>query len=188
MLRKELSETVAEIAGRPVTTIENNLIPKLQSAGLVPAIRGPSGDVDAAYRINVLLGAIFSIGYGASAGEHVKRWRALRLTGDVGDLTEVELARKFGIDTSNAGAALDGILETVRTWPGRLPILEAKAGGDIHVAVEFHGEDCMVLVFHGPAKTVGTLTFGLEPAVDETGRVERIVRLLHRAFERLALP
>jgi hypothetical protein len=45
-----------------------------------------------------------------------------------------------------------------------------------------------VLVFHGPAKTVCTLNFGLPPVADETGRVERIVRLLHRAFERLAQP
>jgi hypothetical protein len=188
MLRKELSETVAEIAGRPITTIENNLIPKLQSAGLVPAIRGPSGEVDSTYRVNVLLGAIFSVGYGASAGESVKRWRSLPLTSDVGELTAVALARHFGIDTSNAGAALDSILETIRSWSGRSPILEAKAGGDIRVAVEFHGEDCMVVVFHGPAKTVGTLTFGSEPVADTAGRVERIVRLLHRAFERLAQP
>jgi hypothetical protein len=133
--------------------------------------------------VNVLLGAIFSVGYGASAGESIKHWRALPLTSGVGDI-----AQGFGIKTADAGAALDSILHTIGTWSGKSPILETKAGGDIHVAAEFHGEDCMVLVFHGPAKTLGTLTFGSEPVADETGRVERIVRLLHRAFERLAQP
>jgi hypothetical protein len=177
MNRKELSETVADIAGRPFTTIENNLIPKLQSAGLA------RGEVDTTYKIDVLLGAIFSVERGASAGENVKHWRKLRLTSG-----DTDIAQMFGIRTTNAGAALESILETIGAWLGKSPILEAKGGGDIHVAVEFHDEHHMVVVFHGPKKTVGTLTFGSEPVADETGRVERIVRLLHRAFERLAQP
>jgi hypothetical protein len=182
MMRKELSEIVADIAGRPMTTIENRLIPVLQGAGLV------QGDVNSSYRVNVLLASILDRQHGVSPAEAVKHWRALPLTSGVGELTNVELARYFGIDTSNAGVALDSVLETVRSWPGRSPIREAKAGGYIHVAAEFHGDDCMVLVFHGSKNTVGTLTFGSEPVADETGRVERIVRLLHRAFERLAQP
>jgi hypothetical protein len=181
MLRKELSETVAEISGRPITTIENNLIPKLHASGLVPSLKG-AGDVDSSYRINVLLGTIFSVGYGASAGENVKRWRKLRLIGG----TNADLVQTFGIKTTNAGAALDSILETIGTWPGRSPILEAKYG-DIRLAVEFHGDDHMKFVFHGPDKIAATLDFGSEPVADQTGRVERIVRLLHRAFERLAV-
>jgi hypothetical protein len=177
MLRKELSELVAEIAGRPITTIENNLIPKLQSAGLA------RGEVDTTYKIDVLLGAIFSVERGASAGENIKAWRSLPLTA----AANYDLARTFGIDTINAGLALDSILDTVATWPGRSPIFEAKAGGDIHVAAEFHDESHLILVFHGPKKTLATLTFGAEPVADQTGRVERIVRLLHRAFERLAV-
>jgi hypothetical protein len=81
---------------------------------------------------------------------------------------------------------LDSVLETIGRWP-RLPIAEAKGGGDIRVAAEFHDDTTMALVFHGPAKAVCTLNFGLPPIADETGRVERIVRLLHRAFERLAV-
>lgn len=181
MLRKELSETVAEIAGRPVTTIENNLIPKLQSAGLVPSLKG-AGELNSVPRTNVLLGAIFSGGYGVSAGEAVKHWRSLPFTGAANE----DLAQSFGVKTANAGAALDSILETIGRWP-RSPIAEAAAGGDIRVAAEFHDDTTMVLVFHGPEKIVCTLNFGLPPITDEAGRVERIVRLLHRAFERLAV-
>jgi hypothetical protein len=177
MMRKELSETVAEIAGRPMTTIENGLIPKLQAAGLV------SGEVDSTYRVNVLLGTILDRQHGVSPAEAVKHWRALPFTAAANE----DLAQSFGIKTNNAGAALDSILETIGTWPS-VPIAEAAARGDIHVAAEFHDDTTMVLVFHGPAKTVGTLNFGLPPVADQTGRVERIVRLLHRAFERLSLP
>jgi hypothetical protein len=183
MMRKELSETVADIAGRPMTTIENRLIPVLQGADLVPSLKG-AGDVGTGYRINVLLAAILDRQHGVSPAEAVRHWRALPLTESAND----DLARAFGIDTTNAGLALDSILTTIRTWPGRSPIAEAKAGGDVHVAAEFHDDTTMVLVFHGPAKTVCTLNFGLPPVADQTGRVERIVRLLHRAFERLALP
>jgi hypothetical protein len=184
MMRKELSETVADIAGRPMTTIENRLIPVLQGADLVPSLKG-AGDVDATYRVNVLLGAILDRQHGVSPAEVVRHWRALPFTAAAND----DLTRAFGINTSNAGTALDSILTTVRAWPGRSPIAEAKAGGDVHVAAEFHGDTGMTLVFYGPrGKSVGTLTFGSEPVADETGRVERIVRLLHRAFERLAQP
>jgi hypothetical protein len=178
MNRKELSETVADIAGRPFTTIENNLIPKLQSAGLA------RGEVDSSYKIEVLLGAIFSVERGAPAGEAVKHWCALPFTAAANG----DLARHLGIDTTNAGLALESILKTIGAWSGKSPIADAAARGDIHVAAEFHGDDRMVLVFHGPKKIVGTLTFGSEAVADETGRVERIVRLLHRAFERLAQP
>jgi hypothetical protein len=183
MLRIELAKAVAEIAERPLTTVENNLIPKLNAAGLLPSLRG-QGEVDASYRVNVLLGAILNIAYGASVGDAVRRLRALPLTGAADDL-----ARTFGIKTTNAGDALDSILETVTTWPARIaksPILEAK--GDIHVAAEFHGEqDYMALVFHRGLKSVGQITFGTYPAADEVGRVERIVRLLHPAFLHLAV-
>jgi hypothetical protein len=183
LMRKDLSETVADIAGRPVSTIENGLIPKLQAAGLVSNLKG-GGELDSSYRINVLLASILDRQHGVSPAEAVKHWRSLPFTGNA---NADEIARAFGIDTTCAGLALESILNNMRTWPGRSPIAEAAAGGDIRVAAEFHDDTTMVLVFHGPTKTVCTLNFGLPPVADQTGRVERIVRLLHRAFERLAV-
>jgi hypothetical protein len=181
MMRKELSETLADISGRAMTTIEIGLIPKLQAARLVPARNRWDAGVDASYRVTVLLATILDQKHGVSPAEAVRHWRALPFTGG-----SDELARNLGIETSNAGAALDSILETLRTWPGRSPILDAAAGGNINVAAEFHGEDSMVLVFHGPTRSMGTLNFGSSKPND-AGRVERILRLSHRAFERLAV-
>ena len=186
MMRKELSETVADIAGRPVTTIENGLIPKLQAAGLVPGLKG-AGEVDASYRVNVLLAALLDRQHGVSPAEAVKKWRALRPVNP-----ENSIAQEYGIRTENAGAALDSILDTLKTWPDRSsPILRARAGadGNIHVAAEFHGDDCLVLAFYNIAgRSKGNLTFGSPLVEDDAGRATRIVRLLHPAFERLAMP
>ena len=52
MMRKEAAQIVADIANRPVSTVENNLIPKLQAAGLA------QGEVNATWRTNVLLGTV----------------------------------------------------------------------------------------------------------------------------------
>jgi hypothetical protein len=178
MMRKDLSEMIADISGRPMTTIENGLIPKLQAAGLLPSLRKGDDGVDASYKVNVLLGTILDRQHGVSPAEAVRHWRSLTLTGASEDITH-----SFGIDTTNAGAALDSILERKGTWSSRSPILAAMTRGDIRVTVEFRGESCMVVIFHGPKRNIGTLTFG---SADADGRVERIVRVPYHAFERLA--
>lgn len=179
MMRKELAQLAADITGRPVTTIENGLIPKLQAAELV------GSEVDATYKVNVLLAAIVDRDHGVSPAAAVRHWRGLPLTSGDDDF-----ARYFEIDITSAGAALDSILANVSLQPThKSPILEAmlaKAGGEITLAVEFYSEH-LVLRFYGKTsgKPARDLIFGTEPAADNT-RIERISRLFLPAFVRLA--
>jgi hypothetical protein len=183
--RRELVDTVAYIAGVSSTTVSPTLYGGLQSEGLLPrGGKGENVDLNASHRVNLLLGAILDRPHGTSAAETVKDWRALPLTSEGG----AEIARTLGLDIANAGNALDSVVANLLAWPGRSPILEAKARGEIGIAAEFHAAH-MALQFYALAsgKPTGTLIFGSEPAADET-RIERISRLLHPAFLRLAQP
>jgi hypothetical protein len=185
MTRRELVDAVAYIAGTPTTTINPTLYGGLQNADLLPlGGKGETVDLSASHKVNLLLAAILDRPHGTSAAETVRRWRALPLT--VSDNSDI--ARNFALDFRNAGTALDSIVTKVPLrLVGRSPIFEAKLGGEeIGVAAEFHAEH-MVLRFYGltSGKAVATLVFGTEPALD-AGRVERIARLLHPAFVRLA--
>jgi hypothetical protein len=189
MMRKQVAETTADIALRPVSTIENGLIPKLQSAGVLPGVRGrDAGEVDSSYRVNVLLAALLGGQYGVPPAETVRHWRALPYA-----CGNTDFAEQVGIKLKNAGAALDAILETLRTWQDRgSPIFRAKHEAkheDIKVTVEFCDDTHMVIAFHNLKRPIATLTFGLPPnaASAATGRAERIVRVPHAAFERLAV-
>jgi hypothetical protein len=174
MMRKELAQIVADIAKRPVTTVENNLIPKLQTAGLA------QGEVDARYRINVLLGILLDREHGVTPAQSVRHWRAL----PIATVLDENLAETLGINLKNAGTALDSILETVLTWAGAgSPIFRAKYKHEhFQVSVEFRDDTQLVIAFGGRP----TFTFGLPNAT--TGQAERIVRIPHAAFERLAQP
>jgi hypothetical protein len=175
MMRKEAAQIIADIAKRPVTTVENNLIPKLQTAGLA------QGEVDATYRINVLLGILLDREHGVTPAQSVRHWRALP---PVVAQSDESLAETLGINLKNAGAALDSILETVLTWAGAgSPIFRAKYKHEhFQVSVEFRDDTQLVIAFGGRQ----TFTFGLPDAT--TGQAERIVRIPHAAFERLAQP
>jgi len=184
--RTEAVNTVAAVTGRSRTSINPALYTQLQDDELLPR-GGPGGVVDlsATHLVTLFLAAALDRPHGISPGESVNRWRALPLTGPIG----IDLVHTFGIDTTDAGTALDSIVANVSTWPERLsPIMKAKAGGDIGVAAEFHDDTYMVLIFYGlqAGKTMAQLTFGTQPAV-ETDRIERIVRALHGVFLRLAV-
>jgi len=184
MTRRELVDAVAYIAGVSPTTISPTLYSGLQSESLLPlGGKGEIVDLSASHRVNLLLGAVLDRPHGTSAAETVQRWRELPFTG----APEADgLADSLGLDFTNAGTALDSIVATVQSWPGRSPILESKARGEVGVAAEFHASH-MVLTFYGLAnsKPMGSFEFGSESAAD-AGRVERISRLLHPVFVRLA--
>jgi hypothetical protein len=176
MMRKEAAQIIADIAKRPVTTVENNLIPKLQAAGLA------QGEVDASYRVNVLLGILLDREHGVTPPESVRHWRALPLVAR----SDESLAETLGISLKNAGTALDSILETVLAWPDAgSPIFKAKRER-VEVSVEFCDDNQMVITFGRGKRQGATVTFGLPDAT--TGQAERIVRIPHAAFERLAQP
>jgi hypothetical protein len=172
MMRKEAAQIIADIAKRPVTTVENNLIPKLQTAGLA------QGEVDATYRINVLLGILLDREHGITPAQSVRHWRALP---PVVAQSDESLAETLGINLKNAGAALDSILETINTWSDvGGPIFKAAKARHLRVTVEFRDDNQMVIAFGARQ----AFTFGLPDAT--TGQAERIVRIPHAAFERLA--
>jgi hypothetical protein len=179
LMRKQLAEIVADLSGTPVTTVENNLIPKLQSAGLLPSLRRGDGEVDATYRVNVLLGAALDREHGVSVGENVRRWRSLPLSEHVG----AEMQEQFGIRVTNVGAALDDVVgKLFENW-AQSPIQRAK--GTLIVAAEFLGTDQFKLIFGQSRRTV--FTFGRPNGEVSAGRVERIIRIPHAAFVRLAV-
>lgn len=183
MTRRELVDAVAHIAGVSPTTISPTLYGGLQSKGLLPlGGKGEVVDLSASHRVNLLLGAVLDRPHGASAGDAVEYWRTLPLAREP---QARGLADNLGLDFANAGTALDSIVANIQSWAGRSPILEAKAGGEIAVAAEFHAAH-MSLVFYGPTgKPMGSFVFGSESTAD-AGRVERISRILHPVFVRLA--
>jgi hypothetical protein len=183
--RTKAVDDVAYVTGRPRTSINPALYVQLQGDELLPR-GGPGGIVDlsATHLVTLFLAAALNRPHGISPGQNVKRWRALPLTGTSG----IDLAHTFGIDTTDAGRALDSIVANVRTWPGRSQMAEAKAGGEIGVAAEFHYDTYMVLVFYGlqAGKKVAQLTFGTQPP-EEAERIERVVAAMHGVFLRLAV-
>jgi hypothetical protein len=179
LMRKQLSEIVADLSGTPVTTVENNLIPRLQSAGLLPSLRRGDGEVDANYRVTVLMGAALDREHGVSVGENVRRWRSLPFASTPSGR---DMHERFGIRTDNVGTALDDVLEKLFRKRVESPIERAK--GPLLVTAEFLGTDQFKLIFGQSRKSV--LNFGRLEGEESIGRIERIVRIPHVAFERLA--
>jgi hypothetical protein len=179
LMRKQLAEIVADLSGTPVTTVENNLIPRLQSAGLLPSLRRGDGEVDAAYRITVLMAAALDREHGVSVGENVRRWRSLPFASTP---SGTGIQEQFGIRVDNVGTALDDVLEKLFQKRVESPIRQAK--GPVLVTAEFLGTDQFKLIF-GPSRKA-VLNFGRPEGEESIGRIERIIRIPHAAFERLA--
>jgi hypothetical protein len=179
LMRKQLAEIVADLSGTPVTTVENNLIPRLQSAGLLPSLRRGDGEVDATYRVTVLMGAALDREHGVSVGENVRHWRSLPFASTP---LGRSMQEQFGIRVDNVGTALDDVLEKLFRKRVKNPIRQAK--GPLLVTAEFLGTDQFKLIFGQSRRSV--LDFGRPDSEGSISRIERIVRIPHAAFERLA--
>jgi len=178
MMRKQAAAIVAELTGTRTLTVENNIIPKLQAAGILPGIRGGDGEVDAAYRVNLLIGVAVDRAYGVTPADAVRHWRALPFvqTDDAWSLVD-----NLKINVRNAGAALDWLVDSLLKI--RLtPIAEAKFGRP-KFTVEFCDNDHMNIIISGErGRTAAVLRFGLP----DSKLISRTIRVEHAAFERLA--
>jgi hypothetical protein len=188
MTRTELVSTIADITGRPVTTINPTLYTQLQAEGLLP--RGAPGNKDAGltskHKISLLLGACLGRERGVSQRKSEAAWRKQeeffsKRVGKVEDITS-----QLGIDMTHAGAALISILDTIRDWPteGLLAGFRVTATftNEVHLALMFRQEQYGV---------TAVAVFGQEPEQrtdEDSDKIvyQRIVRIPHAAFERLA--
>jgi hypothetical protein len=177
MMRKQAAAIVADLTGTRRLTVENNLIPKLQAGGVLPGIRDGDGEVDATYRVNLLLGVMVDRAYGVTPADAVRHWRALPFA-----KTDVHMVDDLGINVRNAGAALDWLVDSLLKL--RLtPIVEAKLGAPPKFTVEFCDDDHMnIIVSGGRRRTAATFRFGMP----DNKLISRTIRVEHGAFERLA--
>jgi len=196
MQRKQLAELVADIAGKPLSTIENGLIPKLQSAGVIPWVKSRDGsEIDASYRVTVLLAAAIPSGYGVAPGEAVRFWRSLPMVApfyrsDDGPKLSMEekvrcavqflegLGIKF--DTT-LGEVLDGIVESMQSGAFQKWVQV----GDVSVSASFHDTHYAALAIDRPQFGKGVILY-FGPEKGETPAVQRVVQINRAAFERLA--
>jgi hypothetical protein len=93
------------------------------------------------------------------------------------------MQERFGIRTDNVGTALDDLVEKLFQKRVASPIEQAK--GPLLVTAEFLGTDQFKLIFGQARKSV--LNFGRPEGEESIGRIERIVRIPHAAFERMAV-
>jgi hypothetical protein len=198
MMRKELAQIVADLTGTPMTTVENNTIPKLQNAGLLPNLKGRGeSDIDATYRVTVLLASLLPRRHTVTPAESVNHWRSLEPGIAVGSpsrgprpsLKEAtrnafHFVEGLGFKPlPDLGAALDSIVESMRTdafekWTQGVPVT---------VSVDFYGDDLARVYFDRPQFEVGaSFTFGTDDAIYNDAPIQRIIRINRAAFERLA--
>jgi hypothetical protein len=177
MMRKQAAAIVADLTGTRTLTVENNLIPKLQAGGVLPGIRDGDGEVDASYRVNLLLGVMVDRAYGVTPADAVRHWRALPFAGtDAPDMVD-----NLKINVRNAGASLDWLVDSLlKLRP--MPIFESKYGQP-KFTVEFCDDDHMNIIVSGErGRTAATFRFGMP----DSKLISRTIRVEHAAFERLA--
>jgi hypothetical protein len=188
MTRTELVEIIADIAARPRTSINPGLYVQLQGDGLLPR-GGPGGNVDltSAHKINLLLGATLDRAYGTSPGAAVKQWRKRESFFNKRYGNAEELAESLGIKTDDAITALISVLDTINKWPtdGLL--------SDVRVTATVRNETFLTIMLQRKHyKVTALLTFGTMPdeADEASDKIvyERLVRVPHAAFVRLAQP